>query len=161
MTTVTPSDSPASPRSLLALLGFLAACFVVAGLGGLATAGQVDGWYADADKPWFNPPNAVFGPTWTVLYALIGISGWLAYRAGASLTPWWVQLALNLAWTPVFFGLELLWPGLVVILALDAAVIWTILTFRKHMRAAAWLLAPYLAWILYATCLNAGIAVLN
>lgn len=153
--------SSTGSRSFLVLLGLLAACFAVAGLGSLATIPNVDGWYADAAQPWFTPPNAVFGPVWTVLYVLIAVSGWLAHRAGASLVPWWVQLALNLAWTPIFFAAEQLWLGLVVIVALDAAVVWTLARFARASRAAAWLLVPYLAWVLFATALNTGIAVLN
>lgn len=145
----------------LMLVVFLAASGLVAFLGSLATRSNVDGWYRDADKPWFNPPDALFGPVWTVLYVAMAVAAWLAWRRGAPTGIWWVQLALNLAWTPVFFGLEQLWLGLVVILLLDLAVVATIVTFRRNSRAASWLLAPYLAWILFATALNLGIALLN
>ena len=74
---------------------------------------------------------------------------------------WWVQLALNLAWTPVFFAAQWLWPALVVIVALDIAVAVTLVAFWRVSRAAGLLLAPYLAWVLFATALNAAIASLN
>src|SRR4051812_11602596 len=83
-----------------ALGAFAAATVVVAVLGSLATAGNVDGWYADADKPWFTPPNWLFGPVWTALYAAMAIAAWLVWREGGPTGIWWTQLALNLAWTP-------------------------------------------------------------
>lgn len=156
MTTVAPRTRPA-----LVLVALLGATFAVAAIGGLATAGNVDGWYADADKPWFNPPNWVFGPVWTVLYAAMAVAAWLVWRRGGDLRIWWVQLALNLAWTPVFFAGELLWPALVVIVALDLAVAATLVAFWRTDRVAGLLLAPYLAWVLFATALNAAIAALN
>lgn len=149
------------PRSVLWLAGLLVACLAVAGLGGLATAGNVDGWYADADKPFFNPPNWLFAPVWTALYVAMAVAAWLVWRRGGDLRIWWVQLALNLAWTPVFFAGEQLWLGLVVIVALDVAVAVTMVRFWRVSRVAGALFAPYLAWVLFATALNASIAALN
>ncbi len=150
-----------SPQPWLVLAGLLAACAVVAGLGAWANAGETTGWYADAEKPPWNPPSWVFGPVWSVLYAAMAVAAWLVWRRGGDLTLWWVQLVLNLAWSPVFFTLELLWPGLAVILALDVLVALTLWRFRRSSTTAAWLMAPYLAWVLYATTLNGAIAVLN
>ena len=144
-----------------ALVGLLAATFTVAGLGSLATISNVDGWYADADKPWFTPPSAVFGPVWTTLYALMAVAAWLALRRGVDLTLWWVQLALNLAWTPVFFAAQWLWGGVAVIVALDVVLALTILRFRRASPLAAALLLPYLAWVLFATALSVGVASMN
>ena len=157
MTTTTASRR----TNVLVLLGLLAAAFAVAGLGSLATINNVDGWYASADKPWFNPPNWIFGPVWTLLYAAMAVAAWFAWRRGADLRMWWVQLALNLAWTPVFFAAQWLWPALVVIVALDIAVAVTLVAFWRVSRAAGLLLAPYLAWVMFATALNAAIASLN
>lgn len=161
-------DRSARPaRAWLALLGFLAAVAVVAVLGSLATVPNVDGWYADADKPWFTPPDGVFGPTWTVLYAAMAVAAWLVWRTPASrerstaLTLWWAQLALNLAWTPVFFAAQLLWPAAVVIVLLDVLVAATLVASRWVSRPAALLLVPYLAWVVFATGLNVGVARLN
>ncbi|GAA2968355.1 TspO/MBR family protein [Actinokineospora diospyrosa] len=150
-------------KDWLALLGFGLLSYGVAALGSLATLDNVRGWYASADKPWFTPPNWLFGPVWTVLYGLIAVAAWLVWRRGdrSALGVWAVQLALNLAWTPTFFALRWLWPAFVVILLLDLAVIATIVRFRRADRVAAWLLVPYLAWILYASLLNAGVAALN
>ena len=149
------------PRSLVWLVGLLVASFAVAALGGIATAGNVDGWYASADKPSFNPPNWLFAPVWTTLYAAMAVAAWLVWRRGGDLWTWWVQLALNLAWTPVFFAGQWLWPALVVIIALDVAVAVTTVAFWRVSRPAGLLFVPYLAWVLFATALNTAIAALN
>jgi translocator protein len=158
-----------APRRWLVLGGFLLATYGVAALGSLATASSVDRWYAAADKPFFTPPNWLFGPVWTALYGLIAVAAWLVWvhrdrdrsEAARGLRWWWVQLVLNLAWTPVFFALQWLWPALGVILALDVAVAATALAFKHVSRLAATLLLPYLAWITFATALNVGVAALN
>ncbi|MGV8884111.1 MAG: TspO/MBR family protein [Microbacteriaceae bacterium] len=160
-------------KSALVLVAFLAISFGVAALGTIATAGNVDGWYADADKALWNPPNWLFGPAWTLLYTLMSVAAWLIWRKRAvaevrsPLTFYIVQLALNAIWTPVFFGLypfigsPALWIALVIILALDVAILLTMMRFWKVSKAAAWLLVPYWAWALFATTLNAALAVLN
>lgn len=174
--TVTPGKSQSGPvRSALALLAFVAISFAVAAFGSIATIQNVDGWYAMADKALWNPPNFVFGPVWTVLYLLMSIAAWLVWRERArdasgarrALGAYVVQLVLNAIWTPVFFGLypfmgvAALWIGLVIILAIDVAVLVTMLRFWRVRRLAAVLLIPYWAWVLYATTLNAALAVLN
>jgi benzodiazapine receptor len=99
------------------LLAFLTASAIVAGLGSLAVTANVNGWFATADmQPW-TPPQSVFGPVWTVLYIAMAVAAWLVWRRGAALTSWplklyWGQLALNLAWTPLFFGLYPVLPYL-------------------------------------------------
>lgn len=166
--------------ALPAALVYGAAVLVVASVGGLATsAGQgADGWYADAEKPFFTPPGWVFGPVWTVLYAAMAVAAWRLSRrreeqagrrsaerpagdAQAALRLWWVQLALNFLWTPLFFATELLWVALVDIVLLDLAVALLVVRAWRIDRVAAWLLVPYLGWILFATALNASIAAMN
>lgn len=161
------------PRAALAGVLFVAIAFAVAALGSTTTVSAVDGWYADAAKPGFTPPNALFGPAWSVLYPLMAVAAWLVWRrvdaAGRrrALATYVVQLALNAVWTPVFFGLfpvlgpAALWLALAVIVALDVAVVIAVVRFARVSRIAAVLLVPYLAWILFATALNAGLAVLN
>lgn len=155
------------PRSVLGLVGWLAASAAVAGLGGLAAATGVEGFYRTLDKPSWTPPDALFGPAWSVLYSLMAVAAWRVWRvegwggARGALLLYAIQLLLNLAWTPLFFGDGQLEAALVVILALDLAVAATIATFAKRDRTAAWLLVPYLVWILYATTLNAGIVAMN
>lgn len=160
-------------KSLLALIAFIAIAFAVAGLGSLATIQNVNGWYADAAKAPWSPPNWLFGPVWTFLYAAIAVAGWLVWRQRATmdvrrpLTLYVIQLVLNAIWTPVFFGLypfigaPALWIALVIIVALDVLVLLTLIAFWKVSKVAAWLLAPYWAWLLFATTLNAAVAVLN
>jgi len=154
-------------RSALVLVALLAISFGVAALGSIATAGNVDGWYASAEKAPWNPPNWLFGPAWTLLYTLMSVAAWLVWRRGGSLKPYVIQLVLNAIWTPVFFGLypvigaPALWIALVIIAALDVAVLLTMLRFWRTSKLAAWLLVPYWAWVLFATTLNAALAVLN
>lgn len=162
-------------RAALALVAFLAIAFAVAALGSIATVQNVDGWYAAADTPPWTPPNAVFGPVWTALYALMSIAAWLVWlgrgtdRPGArrALGLYVAQLAANAIWTPVFFGLEpaigpvALWLALGIVLVLDVLVLLTVAAFWRRRPLAGVLLVPYAAWVLYATTLNAGVAVLN
>lgn len=175
MTTMSPSleRSPGAARQAVALLLFIAIAFGVAALGSIATFQNVDGWYADANKALWNPPNIVFGPVWTVLYTLMAVAAWLVWREPFSaarrraLRVYIAQLVLNAIWTPAFFGLypaigvAALWGALVIILALDVMVLITMLRFWPVRRLAAVLLIPYWAWVLYATTLNAALAVLN
>ncbi len=178
MTTTSSTSGPERPgtgRSILALVAFLAIAFAVAAFGSIATIQNVDGWYATAEKASWTPPNVVFGPVWTALYAIMSVAAWLVWRehrrepaaARRALTAYVVQLVLNAVWTPVFFGLypvigvAALWIGLVIIVALDVAVLVTMLRFWRVRRIAAVLLIPYWAWLLYATTLNAALAVLN
>ncbi|GAA1502865.1 TspO/MBR family protein [Nocardioides humi] len=162
MTTSTAA-SPSPAREWLALLPFAAAVAVVAVLGGLAASSSGE-TYRSLDLPVFAPPAWVFGPVWTVLYVLIAVAGWLAWRAGAGalgVGAWVVQLLLNLAWTPLFFAADRYGWALVDIVALLAAIVVVIVLFARVARAAAWLLAPYLLWVGFATALNAGILALN
>ena len=154
-------------KSGLVLVALLAISFGVAALGSIATAGNVEGWYADAEKAPWNPPNWLFGPAWTLLYTLMSVAAWLVWRKGGPLKWYVIQLVLNAIWTPVFFGLypvigpSALWIALAIIVALDVAVLITMLRFWKVSKLAAWLLVPYWAWVLFATTLNAALAVLN
>ncbi|MDQ2698980.1 MAG: tryptophan-rich sensory protein [Actinomycetota bacterium] len=160
-------------KSALVLVAFLAISYAIAALGSIATIQNTDGWYADAEKAPWSPPNELFGPVWTVLYALISVSAWLVWRkrdeldVRRPLTLYVVQLVLNALWTPVFFGLyptigpAALWIALVIILAMDVLVLLTMISFWRVSKVAAWMLVPYWAWLLFATTLNAAVAVLN
>jgi len=160
-------------RSIIALVLFLLISYAVAAFGVVTTISNVDGWYADAMKVAWSPPNWVFGPTWTLLYTMMSVSAWLIWRkrrfeyVRPALALYVAQLFLNSVWTPVFFagygliGVPALWVGLAVILLLDICVLACIITFWPVSRAAAVLLMPYLAWIVFATTLNFGLAFLN
>jgi benzodiazapine receptor len=159
------AERPGTGRQVLVLAGFLAASFLVAGLGSLATFDNVNGWYATADKAPWSPPNWIFGPVWTFLYTAMAVSAWLVWRKQAAGTPralkiYGIQLALNLAWTPVFFGLYpaiggiALWLALAIIVALVAAVAVAVLSFGPVSRTAGLLLLPYVSWLVFAATLN-------
>ncbi|WP_019875810.1 TspO/MBR family protein [Sporichthya polymorpha] len=161
---------PAGRRAGLDLGVLVLSLLLVAAVavsGALINAGETDGWYAEADKPPATPPGWLFGPVWSILYTSMAVAAWLVWRssgftgARTALGLYAVQLALNAAWTPVFFGAERLFVGLVIVLALDLAILATAGAFRRHSRTAALLLVPYLAWTLFATYLNAGVAALN
>ncbi len=169
----TSAPRTSAPRSILALVAFLAIAYAVAALGSLATLTHVDGWYADAEKVFWTPPNVVFGPVWTVLYGVMSVAAWLVWRerdrvdVRRPLTLYVAQLVLNALWTPVFFalyptiGATALWIAAAIIVALDVMVLLTMLSFWRVRRVAAVLLIPYWAWVLYATTLDVGAAVLN
>ncbi|WP_031208341.1 TspO/MBR family protein [Mesorhizobium sp. L2C085B000] len=121
-------------------------------------------WYASLAKPPFNPPNWVFAPAWTLLYLLIAVAGWRTWereRAGAAMKIWALQLVLNFAWSPTFFGAKLVGPALVVILALLASIALFIATVWNRDRVSGWLFAPYALWVAFATLLNASLLLLN
>jgi benzodiazapine receptor len=146
----------------LALVLFVALVVVAGGAVGFFTApGE---WYAGLQKPSFNPPNWLFGPVWFVLYVMIGIAGWRVWRGvdtGAAQVVWWVQFGLNLLWAPIFFAAENIDLALAVIVAMWLTIAAFIaLTWQKD-RVAAWLFVPYLAWVSFATLLNASIWWLN
>lgn len=167
--------TPSLARQIIVAAVILIAVVAVAAGGSLATMGNVDGWYADAEKVPWNPPNALFGPVWSVLYLMIALSGFVLWRWAAkdgrrwdpALTVYVVQLALNAAWTPIFFagypviGEAAWWIALIVILALIVSVVWYMGLCATRIKTAGWLLAPYLVWIIYASTLNAGVAALN
>ncbi len=168
--TAVPERSAA--RSALALVLLLVIASGVAALGSVLSAPGIAGWYAETPKPMWTPPDAVFAPVWTVLYALMSVAAWLVWRRPDSLARtralrvYAVQLGLNAIWSPAFFGLGALlgapgaWVALVVIVVLDFAILATMIRFGDVSRLAATLLVPYWVWALFATTLNAAIAVL-
>ena len=147
-------------------LKILVCVVLVEALGGATSATMGDSlstWYPNLDKPPGTPPNSVFFPVWTTLFALMGIAVALVWHRGtppeakrAALTWFAIQFVFNLAWTPVFFGLQQMGIALGVIVVLWIAIVITIDRFRKADPVAPWLLLPYLAWVSYATYLNAG-----
>lgn len=121
-------------------------------------------WYAALNKPFFNPPNWIFGPVWTILYLAIAIAGWRVWSktgTGWLLRIWFVQMGLNLMWSPAFFALQQPSIALVIILLLLATVVFFILLARKKHRLAAILFIPYAVWVAFASALNGAIVLLN
>ncbi len=154
--------------SYLVLLAALALPLAVGALGAIGTGAAVATWYQTLVRPSFAPPSWVFGPVWTVLYLMMGWASWLVWRAGwrrpevrAALALYLVQLAFNLAWSFLFFGLRRPDLALAEILVLFALIVWTLARFAPLARAAAWLLVPYAAWVAFAAVLNGGFWWLN
>jgi translocator protein len=151
------------------LIVSIAIPFLVGVFGSLfTTADSLGNWYAGLNKPPFNPPDWVFGPVWTTLYIMMGVAAFLVWRKGLENKPvrivlvcYIVQLALNAIWTPLFFGLHSPLLGLIDIVLLLNAIIVTIFAFFQISRPAALLLIPYLAWVSFATVLNASLYLLN
>ena len=161
MSTLTISDLK-TPRALLLLAVFLAVVIGVGALIGISTApGE---WYANLNKPPFNPPNWLFGPVWFALYVLIAIAGWRTFLAepnGLAMKLWYGQMVLNWLWSPIWFSLHLLWPAFIVIIAIFALILAFIQNRWRRDRVSAWLFVPYAAWVGFASLLNLAIATLN
>ncbi|MDB5531921.1 MAG: tryptophan-rich sensory protein [Hyphomicrobiales bacterium] len=151
----------------LGLIVFLAVSLAVSVVGGFITASSVSTWYPTLQKPPFNPPNWIFGPVWTTLYILMAIAGWRVWwlqRQSVFASPiglYCVQLGLNLLWSLLFFGLHTIGWALVDILALLATIMITTVVFWRIDRIAGLLFVPYLAWVAFASLLNASIWWLN
>jgi benzodiazapine receptor len=141
--------------------------FAAGATGSLATAPNIPSWYSNLEKPFLNPPNWVFGPVWSILYLLIGISLAIIIttniKSNMASTYFWFagQLVLNTLWSIVFFGLHSPEYGIVIIIGLIISIIMTIRSFYPINKTAAALLLPYLLWVCFATYLNIAIAVLN
>jgi len=142
-------------------------CEGVGVLGGLWTGPEIPRWYSTLIKPSFNPPGWIFGPVWTALYLLMAIAAWLVFNAPASsartvgLSFFVVQLALNLAWSWIFFRKHAIGAAAVEVALLWCSIGATTLLFSQVSAAAAWLMAPYLAWVSFASILNVTIWRLN
>ena len=141
---------------------------LVGALGGVVTAGAVRDWYPTLQRPSFAPPAWVFGPVWTALYLAMGVASWLVWRAGAerpevrgALWLYAAQLVLNLAWSFLFFGLRRPSLALVEIVVLLGFIVATALRFAAISGLAGGLMAPYAAWVAFATALNAAFWWLN
>jgi tryptophan-rich sensory protein len=154
-------------QQIVVLVAFIVLCLAVGGVGSYATLPEIPTWYATLAKPSFNPPNWIFGPVWTTLYILMALAAWLVWRtagwpgAAGALGLFLFQLALNLAWSFIFFAWHRLGLALVEVLVLLAAIVATALAFRRHSRLAALLLIPYICWVTFASLLNAMIWRLN
>jgi translocator protein len=164
---MTPASTPSNQRAkaTVALLGFLLAVGAAAAFGAHFSAGSE--WYAALHKPSFQPPPWVFAPAWTVLYVLMAVSAWRVWRLPPStprrfaLALWAVQLALNAKWSWLFFGEHRPRTSLVDLCVLLLAVLGYTAAAARTDRPAAWLMAPYVAWLCFAGLLNLEIVLLN
>jgi translocator protein len=151
-------------RGTLGFIVILALCLAVSAVGGAVTATSVGSWYPLLAKPAFNPPNWIFAPVWTALYFMMAIAAWRIWRRGGArwaLSLFAFQLALNLAWSIVFFGMHALGAALLEILVLLFAILATTVVFWRSDRIAGMLFVPYSAWVAFAAVLNAAIWQLN
>ena len=153
---------------LLRYLLSIGVCFLAGGIGTLFTVSAIPTWYAFLNKPAFSPPNWLFGPAWTTLYTLMGISLAMVWRKGLktrkvrdAIYLFGVQLALNAIWSPVFFGAKNLFLALIIIVFMWVFILKTILAFGKINKTASYLLYPYIAWVSFATILNFSVWILN
>lgn len=141
--------------------------FLAGAIGSLATYTNIPTWYAALAKPEFNPPNWIFGPVWTTLYALMGVSLYLVWttktkrKKQSALIAYGIQLALNTLWSLVFFGAHWFVGSSVIVILLWAAIVATIKLFWPISKPAAWMLVPYLAWVSFASVLTLAVSSLN
>ena len=155
-------------QSPLTLAFSIIICLAAGFLGSFVTITGPGSWYAQLEKPWFNPPSFLFGPVWTALYILMGIALYLVLleglekplvRVGAGLFA--IQLVLNAIWSYAFFGLESPFLGFVELVILWIFILATIIIFYRVKRTAAILMVPYIAWVTFAGVLTYTIMILN
>ena len=153
---------------MLKLATFILACEMAGVLGAVFASAAIPTWYAVIPKPWFTPPGWLFGPVWIILYAMMGVSGYLVWQSKAhkKLMPFaksafcW-QLSLNMCWPLFFFGLAALGKAFADIVALWIALVITIVLFYRISRRASLILIPYLVWVTIALAMNFYIWQLN
>ena len=153
---------------ILPLIVSLSVCFSAAIIGSFFTSEAIPTWYSTLNKPIFNPPNWVFGPVWSVLYLMMGVSLYIAWQKKANkkvkqkgLIFFFSQLFFNTLWSIIFFGLHSPLLAFLVIIALWILIFLTIKNFLLISRPASYLLIPYLAWVSFASLFNFSIVILN
>ena len=155
-------------RNLSALVAFVVLCELAGVIGSLFTISAIPTWYAALRKPWFTPPNWLFGPIWLTLYFLMGISLYLVFESKRNkakekpaLCAFGIQLFLNVLWSVLFFGMHYLLYGFIEIVLLWISIAVTIILFFKVSKVAAYLLLPYILWVTIAASLNYYVFILN
>ena len=155
-------------KKAFGILVFIVICELAGIIGSIFTMPSIPGWYAGLTKPPFNPPGWIFGPVWTILYAMMGLAAYLVYEKGQrrpevkkALAVFAVQLVLNTLWSIVFFGAHQILGAVVVIILLWVMILLTIRLFSRISKAAAYLLVPYLLWVSFASVLNISLYMLN
>ena len=149
-------------NKIVRLFVFILMCQGAGLVGSIFTFDSINTWYSTLQKPFFNPPSYIFGPVWTLLYTMMGISLFLVWGKKKTNLRWfWVQLALNTLWSIVFFGLKNPSAALVAVVFLWISIFKTIISFKKVNKNASYLLYPYLAWVTFDSILNLAIMLLN
>ena len=136
-------------------------CQVAGVIGSIFTVSSIPTWYASLVKPSFNPPSWIFGPVWTLLYTLMGISLYLVWKNKFAVKLFVWQLIANSLWSIIFFGMKNIPLALIEIIVLLVLILATIMKFYKINKTAAYLLIPYLLWSSFATILTYSIWILN
>ena len=150
-----------------AIFGGIIICMAAAAIGSIANISAIPAWYETLKRPTWNPPSWLFGPVWTALYIMMGIAVGLVWvqrmnpTAQLGVKLFAIQLILNIAWSWLFFGLRSPLLGLIDIALLWSAIVATMLIFFRVSSFAGWLLVPYLAWVSFASVLNATIWWMN
>ncbi len=153
--------------TILKLVVSIGLPLAIGAIAGLFTAKAVPEWYASLNQPSFNPPNWVFGPVWTALYILMGISLFLVWKLDSSpernlaMLVFMVQLILNFGWSFLFFYFKMIGFALFEIILLWGSIVFMLLLFYKIKPMAAYINIPYLLWVTFATVLNAAYYFLN
>jgi benzodiazapine receptor len=163
-----------SDKSMMDMNGILKfvicilASFAAGGIGSLFTFKSIPSWYAGLKKPPYTPPDGAFGPVWTTLYILMGISVFLIWRNGLAVNGamlafilFWIQLVLNGLWSVIFFGMKSKGGGVITIIVLWLLILATIISSFRVSPWSGALLIPYICWVSIATYLNIGIWLLN
>lgn len=150
------------PKNISKFILSIGVCLGAGIIGSFFTVSSIPNWYATLNKPLFSPPNWIFGPVWTILYILMGISLYLIWQKKKKVPLiFWIQLILNLVWSIIFFGYKNSILALIDIVVLWFAIALTIKAFNKINKLAAKLLVPYFFWVSFATILNLAIVLLN
>lgn len=143
-------------------------CFLAGGIGSVFTVSSIPTWYSTLRKPFFTPPNWLFGPAWTTLYILMAISLYIVWNTKSKnhikqtgMNYFFAQLVFNALWSIIFFGLQSPFFGFITIVILWILIFVTIRNFFKVSTVAGWLLIPYIAWVTFAGLLNLGVVILN
>lgn len=154
-------------KPILSLIIWIFAC-LSAGIIGTAITSPNTLWFQNLNKPFFQPPNWLFGPVWTVLYILMGVSIWLISKQGfktkiakQALYLFITQLVLNSLWSLVYFGMQQILGAFILIIFIWTFILLTIVWFNKINKVAGFLLLPYILWVSFATVLNAALWLLN
>jgi len=158
---------PTAVRRVAMFLGFLVAVTLVCGIGAFYSPAHDPTWWNSLNKPVAMPPGWILPSIWMAMYVAMAMSVWLVWRSapwhrtGSAQLLWWTQLTLNAMWMPLFFSAHRIDLAVVLMLVLIVAIGATISAFRRHSRLAAWLLAPYLAWVGFLAVLSMQVWQLN
>ncbi len=155
-------------NTTLKLVISILASFAAGGIGSIFTFKAIPTWYRELKKPRYTPPNSAFGPVWTTLYILMGISVFLVWQEGLTASSamlafilFWVQLAINALWSVIFFGMKSKGGGVITIIVLWLLILATMITSFRISSWAGALLVPYIIWVSIASYLNIGVWLLN